>query len=460
MSEARQTRRKIVVVVGATGTGKSKLALQLAEWLGKGAVVVNADAMQCYEGLDTLTNKASAAERARVRHCCLAHRDPLAPDDYDVRAWVAEADRAIEGADRAVVVGGTHYYVEALLWRNVLSLTQKAPGEDAAAVGAETGGDGLDEMGNAELHALLEEVDPKMAERLHANNRRKVLRAIRASREAGRPVSELLEAQQSAPCAVKYFPLVLWVDAADLTRLDERLDERVDEMAAGTMFEEIAALKWQWEQSHAPDSAPDFERRIFQAIGLRQLWGLVKAAAPGSAEAASELVDTSSEAYRAALAEMKQCTRRYARQQLRWIKNRLQCTHSAEMRFVHLVLSDPARWDEEVLAPAKRAVEELFRDGPMQEVAPAGSSEGGDDKEKEKREAKASRLWTARTCEACKRVLHGDAEWDAHVRSSKHKTHVKRARLEASKSRSPEAAATVSVAETDKVTLPPSATKR
>ena len=445
--------QKVVVVVGPTGTGKSRLALELAAWLGRGAAVVNADAMQCYAGLATLTNQASAAERARVPHHCLAHRDALAPAPYDVRHWTADADRAIATiaarGGTPVVVGGTHYYIEALLWRNVLSLNEgKDEGQDkekdddedkkeeteatATASWIKT----LEDKSNEEVHAMLEAVDPVTAARLHPNNRRKVVRALQVARATGQPLSAHLHAQRTGPRRphARYSPLVLWVDYADLAALDARLDARVDAMAAGPMFAEIAALRRRWRATHAPAERPDFERGLFQAIGLRQLWDAVpedavpEDAVPEDAgtEGGAGTMATASDGVDAALAAMKQATRRYARQQRRWLANRLARTHGGVLQ--RLVVHDPAHWDAEVLAPAQAAVTEFLRGGPLRAPEEAGCAEEEDDD--------GARVWTPRTCAACKRTLHGDAEWAAHTRSMRHKTNVKRARLAAQRSSS------------------------
>ena len=429
--------QKVVVVVGPTGAGKSRLALALAEWLGPGAGVVNADAMQCYAGLATLTNQASAAERARVPHACLAHRDPLSAAPYDVRHWTADADRAIAAiaarGGTPVIVGGTHYYIEALLWRNILSLDDDKDSDngsnkddndkETAAWAEET----LAGKSNEEVHALLCAADPATAARLHPNNRRKVVRALQVAHATGRPLSALLHAQRGGGVRARYCPLVLWVDNADAAALDARLDARVDAMAAGTMFAEIAALKRAWLAAHG-GARPDFEHGLFQAIGLRQLWDLVPADAEGAA-----MPDTADAACSAALAAMKQATRRYARQQRRWLANRLARTHGRTLR--RLVVHDPARWDAEVVAPAQDAVAAFLRGGPL--AAPeeeATAQEEGDKNDDD--DDDDARVWVPRTCAACKRTLHGDAEWAAHTRSMRHKTSVKRARLAAQRSSS------------------------
>lgn len=122
----------VIVVLGATGTGKSKLAIELCKALG--GEVINADAVQCYQGLPIMTNKATEEETSAVPHHLLGFVDPItqkplgsSPSDthqFDVHEWTKLADTAVEDIHKRgkvpVVVGGTHYYIESLIWRKLI----------------------------------------------------------------------------------------------------------------------------------------------------------------------------------------------------------------------------------------------------------------------------------------------------------------------------------------------------
>lgn len=122
----------IIVVLGATGTGKSKLAIELCKALD--GEVINADAVQCYQGLPIMTNKATEEEISAVPHHLLGFVDPItqkplgqSPEDthqFDVHEWTKLADSAVEDIHERgkipVVVGGTHYYIESLIWRKLI----------------------------------------------------------------------------------------------------------------------------------------------------------------------------------------------------------------------------------------------------------------------------------------------------------------------------------------------------
>ncbi|XP_042235082.1 tRNA dimethylallyltransferase-like [Homarus americanus] len=118
-STARVSRLPVVVVLGATGTGKSKLALEIA---GKfNGEIISADSMQVYHGLDIVTNKVTPEEQAQVPHHLLDFLDPLSR--YSVTDFRNDAlpvvERLLSQNKIPVIVGGTNYYIESLLW-NVL----------------------------------------------------------------------------------------------------------------------------------------------------------------------------------------------------------------------------------------------------------------------------------------------------------------------------------------------------
>uniref|UniRef100_A0A8C4JRM0 tRNA dimethylallyltransferase n=1 Tax=Dromaius novaehollandiae TaxID=8790 RepID=A0A8C4JRM0_DRONO len=140
---------------------------------------------QVYKGLDIITNKASPREQRLCRHHMISFVDPLV-SNYTV---VDFRDRAVPlislhifARDKIpIVVGGTNYYIEALLWKVLVDTTVKAE---------------LERMDGVELHRRLSRVDPEMAARLHPHDKRKVARSLQVFEETGIPHSELLHRQQ------------------------------------------------------------------------------------------------------------------------------------------------------------------------------------------------------------------------------------------------------------------------
>ncbi|KAF2367224.1 tRNA dimethylallyltransferase [Trinorchestia longiramus] len=120
----------IVVILGATGTGKSKLAIEIAQKFN--GEIISADSMQVYKGLDIITNKVTAEEQSLVKHHLLDFVDPL--EDFHIhhfRDRALEVIKQLHGAGKLpVVVGGTHYYIESLLWQVLVgkdSSSQQVP---------------------------------------------------------------------------------------------------------------------------------------------------------------------------------------------------------------------------------------------------------------------------------------------------------------------------------------------
>lgn len=223
----------VVAVVGPTATGKSDLALDLAQALGRPgapAEIVNADAFQLYRGMDIGTAKVPANERRGVVHHQLDVLDPL--EDASVAAY-QEAARgdldaiAARGA-RAVVVGGSGLYVRALLDH------MDFPGTDAAVREA------LEERaareGRLALHAELERLDPAAAASIGPQNTRRIVRALEVISITGQPFTANLPRQEYVRPAVQ-----LGLDC-DRAALDARVAGRVERMWDEGLLEEVRGL--------------------------------------------------------------------------------------------------------------------------------------------------------------------------------------------------------------------------
>lgn len=218
----------VVAVVGPTATGKSALAVALAERLG--GEVVNADAMQLYRGMDIGTAKLTVAERRGVPHHQLDVLD--AAEDASVARYQLEARRdlgeiAIRGA-RGVVVGGSGLYVRALLDR------LEFPGTDAAVrVRLE---ERAEQHGTRHLHDELARLDPAAAIAIGPANTRRIVRALEVIEISGRPYTANLPEQVYAVPAVQ-----IGLDC-DRAVLDARVQQRVERMWEQGLVEEALGL--------------------------------------------------------------------------------------------------------------------------------------------------------------------------------------------------------------------------
>ena len=223
---------RAVLIAGPTASGKSALALRLAEELarrGRRAWIVNADAMQVYDGLRVLTARPSARDEARVPHRLYGHVSPAVR--YSVGAWLADigvgacAKREAAGA-LVIVVGGTGLYFKAL--------TRRARGDSrhSGRSSRALGGAARRREGVAALHALLAERDPASAAALRPSDPQRVLRALEVFEVTGRPLQERQQARRSPAAAAARRDGRIRARGRTAQTLYRRIEERVDRMVA------------------------------------------------------------------------------------------------------------------------------------------------------------------------------------------------------------------------------------
>ena len=277
----------IIAIVGATGTGKSDFALDLAaafDRAGRTAEVVNADAMQLYRGMDIGTAKLTPAERRGVPHHLLDVLDVT--EEASAATYQAAARLAVDdivARDRvALLVGGSGLYVSSVIH------DFRFPGTDAAVrsrLEAE-----LAEQGPGLLHARLRAIDPETAASVDAQNGRRIVRALEVIELTGEPKAARLPDE---PVPWREHRIVhLRTDRASLV---ERLDRRVEAMWQAGLVDEVRAL---------------IPRGIEHGVTARR--------AIGYAQALAEIGGRMSRDD--AIAETQQLTRTYARRQVSWFK--------------------------------------------------------------------------------------------------------------------------------------------
>ncbi|XP_040830220.1 tRNA dimethylallyltransferase isoform X4 [Ochotona curzoniae] len=321
----------LVVILGATGTGKSTLALQLGQRLG--GEIVSADSMQVYDGLDIITNKVSAQEQKMCQHHMISFVDPLVTN-YTVVDFRNRATSLIEDIFSRnkipIVVGGTNYYIESLLWKVLVSTKPQEMGSENTVDRKLE----LEKEDSHELHKRLSQVDPEMAAKLHPHDKRKVARSLQVFEETGISHSEFLHRQHTeeggGPLGgpLKFpNPCILWLHA-DQTVLDERLDKRVDDMLAAGLLEELRDFHRRYNQKFVSENSQDYQHGIFQSIGFKEFHEYLITEGKCTPETSNQLLKKGVEA-------LKQVTKRYARKQIRWIRNRFlsrphTCCHSSK----------------------------------------------------------------------------------------------------------------------------------
>jgi tRNA dimethylallyltransferase len=224
---------EVILIAGPTASGKSALALALAEKLR--GVVINADSMQVYRDLRVITARPTAKEEALVPHRLYGRID--AAENYSVGRWRTEAAATIEATKRygraAIVVGGTGLYFNALI--RGLSEVPPIPDEIREDVRARLESEGINK-----LHTELMQRDPAAAARLMPGDRARITRALEVVLATGRSLlswhQEGNAASGEAAGAIKIFL------APDRDALMQRIDRRFDEMMASGATEEVQAL--------------------------------------------------------------------------------------------------------------------------------------------------------------------------------------------------------------------------
>lgn len=279
-------KTKILAVVGPTASGKSALALAMAERLS--GEIISCDSMQVYRRMDIGTAKPTEAERAAVRHHMIDIVEPT--QAFTCADYVAEAMRAIEDcASRGklpIVCGGTGLYLDALL-----------RGSDFAEGGADENlrcelAEWASREGNEALHAELRRIDPESADAIHPNNVKRVIRAIEIFRTTGLTKTEL--DRKSREGGERYDATVIGLRYLDRERLYARMDRRVDMMLEEGLLEETRRL--------LDEGVFMANQTAAQAIGYKELLGYLR-----GEEDLEKAVET-----------LKMATRRYGKRQMTW----------------------------------------------------------------------------------------------------------------------------------------------
>lgn len=278
----------LIAIVGATGTGKTQLSLDVAQRIqasGGSAEIVNADAMQLYRGMDIGTAKLSLAERAVVPHHMFDVWDvtvEASVADYQVATRAVIDDIVSRGAT-PILVGGSGLYVSSVLFNFDF------PGHDDVI--RERLESELIATGSGAMFARLKALAPEAASRIDSQNSRRVVRALEVIEMTGDTA-----ALGTLPDQPRY-----WRDARifevreDRAVLTDRLDRRVEAMWAGGMLDEVRALI---------------------PLGIEN--GVTARRAIGYAQALSQLAGSLTESE--AIDETQALTRRYARRQVSWFK--------------------------------------------------------------------------------------------------------------------------------------------
>ncbi|MCR5671841.1 MAG: tRNA (adenosine(37)-N6)-dimethylallyltransferase MiaA [Butyrivibrio sp.] len=250
--------QKLIVLTGPTAVGKSKLSIELAKRVG--GEIISADSMQVYKFMNIGTDKVSYEKMGGVPHHLIDFLDPN--EDFNVFTFqklVKEKIREISDRGHVpILVGGTGFYIQAVLYDIDFTETDE---DDSIRKELEKR---AETEGPDALHNELMSVDPVSAEVIHANNVKRVIRALEYYKKTGRPISEHNEEQREheSPYDFCYFVLT-----DDREKLYKRIDERVDKMMEEGLLQEVKDLMKMDIRENATS---------MQSLGYREIIGYLK----------------------------------------------------------------------------------------------------------------------------------------------------------------------------------------
>ncbi len=276
----------IICIAGPTASGKTALAVALAQELG--GEVVSCDSMQVYRRMDIGTAKPTVEEMHGIPHHMLDVAEP--DEDFSVSRYCRMAspivDDIVSRGKVAIIAGGTGLYMDSLIRGNAFAPFPSTGVREKLEAQA-------DAEGMEKIHAWLTSVDPEAAGRLHLSDRKRIIRALEVYLETGETITEHNRRTQAIP--PKYSPLWLGLDFEDRAQLYHRIDRRVDIMLDMGLIDEIKGLL----HSGIPEKCT-----AMQAIGYKEFVDALQGR--GTIAQAAD--------------QVRQSSRRYAKRQLTWFR--------------------------------------------------------------------------------------------------------------------------------------------
>lgn len=286
---------KIIVIVGPTAVGKTDFSIELAKRFN--GEVISGDSMQIYKNLDIGTAKATPEEMDGIPHHLINIKEDT--ESYSVSDFQEDASEKIDEITASgkvpIIVGGTGLYIESLLY----PVSHSGEAEPNFELRNELE-EYAKENGNQVLWEKLNDIDPKAAEKIHPNNVRRVVRALEVYYETGQLFSSFQNEKKKKEPVYDAYIICL---NTERSLLYERINKRVDIMMTEGLIEEAQSL---WEKL-----GPESKTQSTKGIGYQELFPYFN----------DEIT------LNEAVEMIKQNSRRYAKRQLTWFRNRLENVH-------------------------------------------------------------------------------------------------------------------------------------
>lgn len=396
--------KKVIVIAGTTGVGKSQLSIQLAQKFN--GEVINSDSMQVYKDIPIITNKHPLQEREGIPHHVMNHVDWS--EEYYSHRFETECMNAIEDIHRRgkipIVVGGTHYYLQTLFNKRVDTKSSKRKLTRKQL-------DILESTDPDVVYNTLVKCDPDIATKYHPNDYRRVQRMLEIYYKTGKKPSETFNEQK---ITLKFDTLFLWLYSKP-EPLFQRLDDRVDDMLERGALQEIKQLYEYYSQNKfTPEQC---ENGVWQVIGFKEFLPWLTGKTDDNTVKLEDCIE-----------RMKTRTRQYAKRQVKWIKKMLIPDIKGDIYL--LDATDLSQWDTNASQRAIAISNDFISNRPIkQERAPEALEEL-----LSKGETTMKKLddWTHYTCNVCRNadgknvVAIGEKYWKIHLGSRRHKSNLKR----------------------------------
>jgi len=295
-------RKRVLLIVGPTASGKTQLSLRMAETCG--GEIVSADSRQIYRTMDIGTDKPSSIEMETVSHHCIDIKDPyesFSAGEYGKLARKIISEILARGRI-PIVVGGSGLYIRALV--DGVFTGNFRDSELRNGLRRKADREGLDTLYNR-----LCEVDPSAAQKIHPNDQKRIIRALEVFEISGEPISRIQEERTEPADFVPQFWGILWSRKI----LYERIERRVDEMIQSGLVQEVEKLK---EMGFGP------EHNSLDSVGYKEVFAYLEDSIPFD-----EMVN-----------RIKRNTRRFAKKQLTWFRR--------DPRIRWIELQEPVDWDK------------------------------------------------------------------------------------------------------------------
>ncbi|CAJ0946200.1 unnamed protein product, partial [Mesorhabditis belari] len=380
--------KPVIFVAGCTGTGKSDLGVALSERFG--GEVVNSDSMQIYKGLDIATNKITDEEAKGIAHHLFSFVDPNSSSAFEKGFTVHDyrqmalklIDEIHERNAIPILVGGTTYYIESVLYdENFI----ENPGTSTMETFAE--------MSNEELHKHLEKIDPVSASKVHPNNRSRVQRAINIFAETGLRKSDHLSKQVTR---LRFKNSLFFSLDADPKVLDKRLDDRVKKMHVNGLREEVE----HFYEAHK-EVIDSGKYGVMQAIGLKEFQPYL--------QLIERRDENGDKMFTKCCLDVQLHTRQYSRKQRSWVRNRL-LWRKDDKEYPSILCIDTSNPKTYIDASIEKMKEWLNGKDYLPELpSDYESPESGEESNQVLR------------CDECEVIIHGKRHFEKHVQGKRHR---------------------------------------